>query len=106
MQRVLAVNELAEAQPDIPPGLTEIAQEIAVHAPEVSAALGVQPGADAAVMPNIKTALNRSRCERSRHLCVAPTFIQGERALWAIVDLTDGVLVGVRWTSLGQVNGL
>ena len=104
-RRVLAVNELAEAQPDIPPGLTEIAQEIAVHAAEVSAALGVQPGADAAVMPNIKTALNRSRCERSRHLCVAPTFIQGERALWAIVDLTDGVLVGVRWTSLGQVNG-
>lgn len=25
-----------------------------------------------------------------------------ERALWAIVDLTDGVLVGVRWTDVGD----
>jgi hypothetical protein len=54
-------------------------------------------------MANVKTALNGSQCERSHHLCVAPTFLRPAegRALWAIVDLTDGKLVGVRWTDLG-----
>jgi hypothetical protein len=56
-------------------------------------------------MPNVKTALNDTQCERSRHLCVAPTFIVGDRALWAIVDLTDERLVGTRWTNLGGGGG-
>jgi len=103
--RVVAVNKIQDAQPDIPPALTTIAQEIAINAPEVITALGGQPGAAEAMMANTKTALNSSRCERSRHLCVAPTFMQDERALWAIVDLTDGVLVGVRWTDVGKLAG-
>lgn len=104
-ERVLSVNQLLDAQPDIPPHLTRIAQEIAANAPEVATALGVQPEAIDATMANIKTALNASRCERSNHLCVAPTFIQNGRALWAIVDLTEGSMVGVRWTELGAVGG-
>lgn len=102
---LVAVTKLPEAQPDIPPHLRELAVQIAVNAPEVTDALGFQPQADMAVMASTKTALNRTRCQRSRHLCVAPTFVVGERALWAIVDLTDGALVGVRWTELGQTNG-
>ena len=98
---VLSVDFYAETQPDLPLALTQLAVEIAINAPEVTEALGVKPGADAATMPNIKTALNRTVCERSRHLCVAPTFLQGGRALWAIVDLTDARLVGVRWSDLG-----
>ncbi len=104
-ETVLAVNRLLETQPDIPPHLTAIAQEIAANAPEVAMALGVQPAMMDAMMANTKTALNASRCERSHHLCVAPTFMQGERALWAIVDLTEGTVVGVRWTELGAVSG-
>ena len=102
---VLAINQLNGTQPDISPELTKIAEEIAVNAPEVIAALGVKPSETAAVMASTKTALNRSRCERSGHLCVAPTFVKGEWALWAIVDLTDGVLVGVRWTAVGPEVG-
>lgn len=102
---VLAVNRMTDAQPDIPPHLTAIAQEIAVNAPEVITALGAQPAMMDATMANIKTALSASRCERSRHLCMAPTFMAGDRALWAIVDLTEGTLVGVRWTDLGAVGG-
>ena len=98
---VLSVDFYAETQPDLPPALTQLAVEIAINAPEVADALGVKPGADAATMPNIKTALNRTVCERSHHLCVAPTFLQEGRALWAIVDLTDARLVGVRWSDLG-----
>lgn len=98
--QVTAVSHQNNVQPEIPPTLADLAVQIATHAPEVQAALGQQSGT--AVMPNVKTALNGTQCERSRHLCVAPTFILGERALWAIVDLTDEKLVGIRWTELGQ----
>jgi hypothetical protein len=99
---VLDVILLPSSQPDVPPHLAEIAQQLAIGSPEVAAALGYQPGAEEAVMANTQTALNGTRCERSRHLCVAPTFVQAERALWAIVDLTDMQLVGVRWSELGS----
>jgi hypothetical protein len=36
------------------------------------------------------------------HLCLAPTFVVKDRALWAIVDITEMKLVGVRWTNLGN----
>ncbi len=101
-RRVLDVRLLAETQPEVPPHLAKLATQIAIHSPEVAEQLGVKPGADAALMAGTKTALNGSKCERSRHLCVAPTFVQGNRALWAVVDLTDEQLVGVRWTNLGE----
>lgn len=100
--QVTAVNHLHNTQPEIPPALADLAVQIAIHSPEVIAALGGTPGAEAALMPNVKTALNGSQCERSKHLCVAPTFIQGDQALWAIVDLADEQLVGIRWTELGE----
>jgi hypothetical protein len=104
-RRVVAVETAANTQPEVPAHLGQLAAEIASRSSEVAEALGLAPDAAAAGMPNVKTALNGSRCERSRHLCVAPTFIQGDRALWAIVDLTDGRLVGVRWTELGRGAG-
>ncbi|MBI4517898.1 MAG: hypothetical protein HY699_18995 [Deltaproteobacteria bacterium] len=106
---VLAVHTLPETQPDVPPHLERLAIEIATKAPDVmealEAALGAKPEASMAMMGNTKTALNGTRCQRSRHLCVAPTFIAGTRALWTIVDLTDGVLVGTQWTNLGETSG-
>jgi hypothetical protein len=104
-QQVAAVKTFPDSQPDIPPALQRLAVEIATNAPEVAAALGATPEARTAVMASTKTALNGTRCQRSHHLCVAPTFVSGSRALWAIVDLTDGVLVGTRWTDLGKVSG-
>lgn len=100
-QQLIAVTQIPNAQPDIPPQLEAIAREVASNAPEVKQALGFAPDASAALMANTKTSLNKTRCERSQHLCVAPTFVSGDRALWAIVDLTDGTLVGVRWTNVG-----
>lgn len=102
VQAVIGVLGFRNAQPDIPPSLTDIALEIAVTSPEVAEALGYIPEAGDALMANTKTALNNTRCDRSRHLCVAPTFLIGNQALWAIVDLTDGVLVGARWTLVGS----
>lgn len=97
---VLQADHLQSVQPELNPELTELALQIALTAPEVADELGFAP--DEATMANTKTALNNTACESSQHLCVAPTIIVDDRALWAIVDLTDERLVGVRWTNLGD----
>lgn len=102
-QKVLNSYFLSQTQPDIPLYLRNLAVKIAVESPEVQKAMGIKPDEKAALMASTLTSLNRSRCERSRHLCVAPTFVKGEKALWAIVDLTDMRLVGIRWTHVGPV---
>ncbi len=99
--KLVATYYTPYTQPDIPLYLKDIALKIAASSPQVQKALGYKPNAKDALMPDTKTALNRSRCERSKHLCVAPTFVKGGKALWAIVDLTDFRLVGIRWTNVG-----
>jgi hypothetical protein len=100
-QSVAAVSSAPQSQPDIPVGLKDLALKIAVNSKEVADALGYKPGEADALMANTKTSLNNTRCEQSMHLCVAPTFIKDDKALWAIVDLTDFKLVGIRWTNTG-----
>jgi hypothetical protein len=100
-QKVINVNTLPQAQPDIPSYLKELAIQMAINHKEVSKALGYKPTELEALMANTKTALNHTKCERSMHLCVAPTFTQGDKALWVIVDLTDHKIVGIRWTNTG-----
>lgn len=100
-QKVLAVSRQPYAQPDLPPRLVDLAKAIADAAPEVKAVLAEQAGKVQAGKAEFKTALNDSLCERSHHLCVAPTYVFEQDALWAIVDLTEGKLVGTRWTDLG-----
>ena len=101
-KQVLSINTLPDAQPDIPDSLKTLATHIATTSPQVAQALGYKPQDAQALMASTKTSLNNTRCERSQHLCVAPTFVQGDQALWAIVDLTDLSLVGVQWTTVGQ----
>lgn len=101
-EKVLSVTHYPQTQPDLPKRLVDLATTIAIHSPEVEKALGFKPGMNQAIMSSTRTALNRTKCERSMHLCVAPTFVQGTRALWAIVDLTDNRVVGVRWTNTGE----
>ncbi len=100
-QKVISVNTFPQTQPDLNPSLTELAIQIAVNSPDVAKALGYKPGEKEALMAATKTSLNRTKCERSMHLCTAPTFIKDDKALWAIVDLTDLRLVGIRWTNVG-----
>jgi hypothetical protein len=100
-KKVLQRYYLANTQPDISLVLKNLAIKIAIESPDVQNALGVKPTEKDALMASTLTSLNRSRCERSRHLCVAPTFVKGDKALWAIVDLTDHRLVGIRWTNVG-----
>lgn len=104
-QRVLAVNTYENTQPDPPQALVDLAIDIAKNSPLVQQELGYTPENAQAMMASTKTSLKSSQCERSLHYCLAPTFKQGDRALWAIVDLTDNVLVGTRWTNLGALTG-
>ncbi len=101
-KKVLQSYYLASTQPDISLSLKNLAIKIAVESEIVQTALGVKPTEKDALMASTLTSLNRSKCERSRHLCVAPTFVKGDKALWAIVDLTDHRLVGIRWTNVGN----
>ena len=101
LQKIVSVNNYPHTQPDLNPSLTNLAMLIAVNSPDVIKALGFKPEDKDAIMAATKTSLNRTKCERSMHLCVAPTFIKGDKALWAIVDLTDQRVVGVRWTNVG-----
>ncbi|MEO5593189.1 MAG: hypothetical protein ABIR15_06985 [Chitinophagaceae bacterium] len=100
-QKVIGNGFQLQAQPDIPLYLKNLALKIAVSSAEVQQALGMKPEESSALMASTKTSLNRTRCERSGHLCVAPTFVKGDKALWAIVDITDYKLAGIRWTNTG-----
>lgn len=100
-KNVVSVNVAQHTQPDLNLQLTNLAIQIAINSPEVIRALGFKPEEKDAIMAATKTSLNRTKCERSMHLCVAPTFVKDGKALWAIVDLTDQRLVGIRWTNVG-----
>lgn len=102
MNKTIQINTLPQSQPEIPTVLKEIATQIAINNEDVIKALGFKPNEKEALMSNTKTALNNTKCERSQHLCVAPTFTQGDKALWVIVDLTEFKIVGIRWTNTGK----
>jgi hypothetical protein len=101
-KRVLSVQKLVDTQPDIPERLERVAAEIVANSSLVEKTLGRKPSVNELTMTTTKTALNRTRCERSRHLCVAPTIVEGNSALFIIVDLTTYRVVGARWTKLGR----
>lgn len=91
-----------DSQPDIPDRLKQLGLYLAVNSSQVEKALGFKPTKENALMSDTKTSLNNTHCERSMHLCVAPTFTYKDKALWVIVDLTDLRVAGVRWTYTGK----
>lgn len=95
------VNTFHGLQPDLPESLARLAVEIAVNDSLVIERFGSRPNPFGARMQATRTALNKTKCQRSGHLCVAPTFVKDDKALWAIVDLHDLRVVGVKWTSVG-----
>ncbi len=101
-KEVFQVVHYKAMQPELPEHLKDLAIKLAIHNQNVQKMYEGVPSTTEALMADTKTALNNSKCERSKHLCVAPTFVKGTKALWAIVDLTDLRLAGVRWTNLGE----
>lgn len=101
-RRVLSVRTLSGVQPEISSRLERIALELAANSPLVATALGRAPTLDEFIMANSKASLAGTRCERSQHLCVAPTLVEGKTALFVVVDLTALRVVGARWSKLGR----
>lgn len=100
--KIVSVQQLLQTQPDIPSALKDLAIKIATQSKEVQEALGFSPNESNVQMASTKTSLNKTHCERSRHLCVAPTFVKDDKALWVIVDLTNLSIAGMRWTNVGN----
>lgn len=100
---LLSFNEVKGKQPDLPLHLKDLATFISLNSRQVKNALGRLPQEAEVLMAGTKTSLNRSRCEQSRHLCVAPTIVTNGKALWSIVDLTDLKVVGIQWSNVGAL---
>ena len=102
--KVLDIQHYNNMQPDISLRLTHMAQQIALHAPEVSKELGFTPSKKDITMANVRGTMKESPCENTNHLCVAPTFTDHAKAqaLWAVVDLTELKLAAAKWAGLGK----
>lgn len=101
-QQVHRIAALDDTQPTVVPRhLLDLAAQIALAAPEVREELDLPPDPSMIQQPQMKVQFLATACERSRHLCTAPIFVWGDRALWVIVDLVDYTIIGLRWTDLG-----
>jgi hypothetical protein len=100
--QIIQVSHFIAMQPELPEHLKDLAIKMALESQQVIDAMEIKPEMKHALMADTKTALNNSRCERSKHLCVAPTFVKDKKALWTIIDLTDLRVAGLRWTNLGE----
>lgn len=95
---VLSESLTPHSQPELPPDLTDVTKEIIKNSKQLQKTLGGPVDIAKLTMTNGKTALNQTRCERSEHLCVAPTLAKDDEAVWIIVDMTDMRIAGVSWT--------
>jgi len=102
--KILSVKRYRQMQPDISRRLNDIAVAIALQAPEVAKELKHTPKRNEITMANVRGSMKESPCEDTTHLCVAPTFAdhQNERALWAVIDLTEMRLAAAKWAGLGK----
>jgi len=96
---VLSADVLPHSQPELPQQLTDITKEMIGSNRELVNTLHGSIDVSKLTMVNGKTALKATRCDRSEHLCVAPTLAKASDAYWIIVDLTDARIVGVTWTT-------
>ncbi len=72
--------------------LRSMARELALHTPQIAAALGVEPD----VLRSLNSEVKPAKCERSRHFGLAPVFEHQGRLLWVLVDATDWKVVGYK----------
>ena len=103
-KKVLQIDRYQDKQPDVSQRLKKIAQAIALYSPEVKEVLGDTPKLKDMSMANVRGSVNDTPCENKNHLCVAPTFSyhDKEKALWAVIDLTDMKLAIAKWAGLGK----
>ncbi len=93
-------------QPGVHPGINQRlaarAVEIVRAAPEVAQILGAVPAENEITL--MEGDLPGSSCD-GRNLCVAATFILGDRILLAFVDLTTETFAGITWSPIPKERG-
>ncbi len=94
-RRIIKVKHSTSTPNEINENLRKLAKNIALSSKEVLDALGCTK----MQANSLPYHLNTTKCERSRHLCSAPTFRKGNKELWVIVDLTDLDVVGYDWVA-------
>lgn len=93
-RRVLGVNHLPAIAPEDNKRIEDLAAKIAIHYPEVAEQLNTSVG----VFPSdYKRSIQDSKCERTRHYCVAVVFEKENKKLWVIVDVNDWMVIGWQW---------
>jgi hypothetical protein len=90
---VVNVKHLNAVQPILNKRLQHIAKQVALQYPEVYDYLNVSPNI---AVSKLDVNVCETKCERSRHLSAAPVFTNNNNDLWAIVDVNDWKLVGVK----------
>ncbi len=96
---VLDVLHLPASHPGINKRLVDLSQQLVLNDPGVAEVLGFQPTVDDLAFAPMEGDAPGTSCE-GIHLCVAYTFDQNDRMLWAWIDLTDEKVAGLRWTSV------
>lgn len=87
----------AEAEPNN--RINNLSVDIALSYPEVISALKLSDNNIETIKSKLKITINKTKCERSKHLCIGPTFYNedSKRVVWTIVDMTDWKVNGLAW---------
>lgn len=93
-RKVLGVNYFPAAAPELNKRTKSLASKIAIHYPEIAKELNTNVGE---LPKDYAVSVENSKCERSRHYCVAVVFEKENKKLWTIVDVNDWHVVGWQW---------
>lgn len=96
---VLDVFHQPGTHPGINQRLVDIARQIVLNDAVVADVLGFQPTEADVAHPPMEGDAPGTSCN-GVHICYAYTFDQGDRMLWAWIDLTDETMAGLRWTTV------
>ncbi|MGE5357284.1 MAG: hypothetical protein ACM3PT_13715 [Deltaproteobacteria bacterium] len=97
--KVINIKRVIDAEAEINRRLHDLAIEIALNSEEVLNALKIDGKELSATRSDLEISMNKTKCERSKHLCVGPSFYnrKNNRMVWSIVDMTDWKLRGLAW---------
>lgn len=93
-RRVLGVNHMPAAAPENNKRIEGLAAQVAIHYTEVAEQLNTSVGQ---FPSDYKLSIQDSKCERTRHYCVAVVFEKADKKLWIIVDINDWMVIGWQW---------
>jgi len=93
-QRVLGVNHLPASAPECSQRTERLAKQVAINYSDIAKELNTEAGK---LPQGYTVSVQDSKCERSRHYCLAVIFEKENKKLWTIVDVNDWHVVGWQW---------